>query len=220
MTAAVEYPFTIRPLTEAEGGGYWISFPDLPGCVEFGATVAEAIDAGAEACQSWIEQLTALGRVVPQPRSVTDRPRIGEAQRIKKRIERIGKASTQDQWNRCTADAVFDLLRAAPGADGSSRGDWRLPLGLGLSKLIEVGFKPMPNRAPNVLQEEDDAKLLEYWLLEYPEMSFADASYAFGVRFEIDKDPARKRVERAEKHLDNKLPRERPFGRKPPPLIQ
>jgi antitoxin HicB len=31
-----DYRFTIRPLTEEEGGGYLIEFPDLPGCVSDG----------------------------------------------------------------------------------------------------------------------------------------------------------------------------------------
>ena len=118
MTAAAEYPFTMRPLTEAEGGGYRIAFPDLPGCFAFGATVAEAIDAGAEARQSWIEERTAAGRVVPQPRSVTDRPTIREAPWIKDYIERIGKASTRDEWNRCAADAVFKVLFGDPARPG------------------------------------------------------------------------------------------------------
>jgi antitoxin HicB len=28
-----EYPFTIRPLTADEGGGYLIEFPDVPLCI-------------------------------------------------------------------------------------------------------------------------------------------------------------------------------------------
>jgi hypothetical protein len=38
-----EYRFTIRPLTEDEGGGWLIEFPDLPGCMSDGATIEEAI---------------------------------------------------------------------------------------------------------------------------------------------------------------------------------
>jgi antitoxin HicB len=34
-----DYRFTVRPLTEEEGGGYlMIEFPDLPGCMSDGAT--------------------------------------------------------------------------------------------------------------------------------------------------------------------------------------
>ena len=216
MTDGEEYPFAIRPLTAAEGGGYLISFPDLPGCIAEGITVAEAIAAGAEARAHWIKMRLAAGREVPQPRSVTDRPKPSEAPWIKAYIERIGDASTQGEWNRCAADAVFKVMFGDPERRGetvTAMGDWRLPLGLRLSELIEVGFTPKPNRARHVLQEQDDARLLKSCLLRFPEMSFADASYGFVYWFEITEDTARKRVLRAEKLVPIELPRGRAFGR-------
>jgi antitoxin HicB len=39
----------IRPFTENEGGGYLISFPDLPGVVASGAMPEEAIQRGRDA---------------------------------------------------------------------------------------------------------------------------------------------------------------------------
>ncbi len=47
-----DYPVTIRPLTEDEGGGYLIEFPDLPGCISDGATPMAAIGNGADAVRS------------------------------------------------------------------------------------------------------------------------------------------------------------------------
>jgi antitoxin HicB len=38
-----QYRFTVRPLTEDEGGGYLIEFPDLPGCISDGETIEEAL---------------------------------------------------------------------------------------------------------------------------------------------------------------------------------
>jgi predicted RNase H-like HicB family nuclease len=49
-----DYSFTIRPLTPAEGGGYLIEFPDLPGCMSDGETVAEAVVNGMDAKADWI----------------------------------------------------------------------------------------------------------------------------------------------------------------------
>ena len=63
----IEYRFTIRPLTVEEGGGYLIEFPDLPGCMSDGDTVAEAIANGAEAKRDWIAATLAAGRPVPPP---------------------------------------------------------------------------------------------------------------------------------------------------------
>jgi|GEM_PF-6758761 len=43
------YPFEIVPLSEEDGQGYLISFPDLPGCLSEGAAIEEAICNGADA---------------------------------------------------------------------------------------------------------------------------------------------------------------------------
>jgi predicted RNase H-like HicB family nuclease len=32
------YPLTIRPFSEADGGGFAIEYPDLPGCISDGST--------------------------------------------------------------------------------------------------------------------------------------------------------------------------------------
>lgn len=41
-----DYPFFVRPLNSDEGGGYYIEFTDLPGCISDGDTVEEAIENG------------------------------------------------------------------------------------------------------------------------------------------------------------------------------
>lgn len=40
--ASIEYPFEIRPLSEDDGGGYAVTFPDLPGCRSDGGTPEQA----------------------------------------------------------------------------------------------------------------------------------------------------------------------------------
>ena len=47
--------FEIRPLSEKDGGGYLVTFPDLPGCMSDGETIAGAIKNGAEAETAWLE---------------------------------------------------------------------------------------------------------------------------------------------------------------------
>jgi predicted RNase H-like HicB family nuclease len=61
------YSFTIRPLSSAEGGGYLIEYPDLPGCISDGETIAEAMANGAEARLDWITAMRDAGRAVPLP---------------------------------------------------------------------------------------------------------------------------------------------------------
>jgi antitoxin HicB len=54
MEDQLKYPFEIRHLSEEEGGGYLISFPDLPGCISDGETIEAAIKNGIDAVNSWI----------------------------------------------------------------------------------------------------------------------------------------------------------------------
>ncbi len=47
------YPFDLRPLSKAEGGGWLITWPDLPGCMSDGETPEEAIRNGRAAFTAW-----------------------------------------------------------------------------------------------------------------------------------------------------------------------
>lgn len=62
-----EYPFIIRHLSNEEGGGYLIEFPDLPGCMSDGETIDEAIDNGQDAIQVWIKAAKEMNRPIPNP---------------------------------------------------------------------------------------------------------------------------------------------------------
>ena len=61
------YPFTIRPLTETEGGGFAIEYPDLPGCISDGSTPQEAFEQGCDAVRSWLLSCIKHGDPVPKP---------------------------------------------------------------------------------------------------------------------------------------------------------
>lgn len=69
MTEQFEYPFEIRPLSQDEGGGYLISFPDLPGCISDGETIEDAIMNGIDAVHSWVETAKEFNDPVPEPGS-------------------------------------------------------------------------------------------------------------------------------------------------------
>ena len=66
-TPRIEYPFEIHPLSKDEGGGYAITFPDLPGCRSDGATPEEAIENGRDALQSWLAVASEFGDKTPGP---------------------------------------------------------------------------------------------------------------------------------------------------------
>lgn len=61
------YAHVVSPLSEAEGGGFLITFPDLPGCMSDGETEAEAIINGRDAFESWVSARTDAGKPIPEP---------------------------------------------------------------------------------------------------------------------------------------------------------
>jgi antitoxin HicB len=63
----IEYPFTIRRLSKAEGGGWLVEFPDLPGCIADGETIEEAVEAGSDALRSWLATAKEFKDPVPAP---------------------------------------------------------------------------------------------------------------------------------------------------------
>lgn len=48
-----DYSVHISPIPADEGGGYMISFPDLPGCIADGNTIDEAIIEARDAFDAW-----------------------------------------------------------------------------------------------------------------------------------------------------------------------
>jgi antitoxin HicB len=68
-TPRIDYPFEIRPLSKDEGGGYAITFPDLPGCRSDGATPEEAIGNGRDALDSWLAVAREFSDELPKPLS-------------------------------------------------------------------------------------------------------------------------------------------------------
>jgi antitoxin HicB len=69
MDELLKYPFEMRPLSEEEGGGYLISFPDLPGCMSDGETIEDAINNGIDAMNSWIQTAKEFDDPIPEPGS-------------------------------------------------------------------------------------------------------------------------------------------------------
>ena len=61
------YSFTIRPLSEADGGGFVIEYPDLPGCISDGETPEEALKHGSDAVKAYIANCVKHGDAAPSP---------------------------------------------------------------------------------------------------------------------------------------------------------
>lgn len=63
----LDYAVLVEPLPPEDGGGFFASVPDLPGCVADGDTPELALQAAMESIAAWIEEAKRLGRVVPPP---------------------------------------------------------------------------------------------------------------------------------------------------------
>lgn len=63
----LDYPFEMRPLTEEEGGGWLVTYPDFPGCIGDGESIEEAIADGKSALESIIAVYQEDGRHLPEP---------------------------------------------------------------------------------------------------------------------------------------------------------
>ena len=48
-----DYSINISPIPDDEGGGYLVTFPDLPGCIADGETIDEAIAEARDAFAAW-----------------------------------------------------------------------------------------------------------------------------------------------------------------------
>ena len=64
-----KYPFTIRPLSAEDGGGFLIEYPDLPGCHSDGETPEQAIVNGRDAMRSYLLSCRKHGDPIPKPNS-------------------------------------------------------------------------------------------------------------------------------------------------------
>jgi len=66
------YAHIISRLSDEDGGGYLITFPDLPGCMADGETEVEAVKNGRDAFAATVSALADMERDIPAPSFVAD----------------------------------------------------------------------------------------------------------------------------------------------------
>jgi antitoxin HicB len=64
---ALAYPVLIEPLSDEDGGGFFASVPDIPGCHSDGESPEEALKNVTQAIDEWIEHARSLGWSIPAP---------------------------------------------------------------------------------------------------------------------------------------------------------
>ena len=63
-----DYPINISPIPDDEGGGFLITFPDLPGCIADGDTLDEAVAEARDAFAAWTMAEQADKGTLPAPK--------------------------------------------------------------------------------------------------------------------------------------------------------
>ena len=61
------YSHVISQILKEDGGGFLITFPDLPGCMSDGQTEAEAVANGKDAFRAWVAARKDAGKEIPAP---------------------------------------------------------------------------------------------------------------------------------------------------------
>lgn len=84
------YAHVVEPLSDADGGGYLITFPDLPGCLSDGDSKEEAIANGRDAFSAWMSARADQNKAIPKP---TRHGENGEPVRFTQRLPRSLHAS-------------------------------------------------------------------------------------------------------------------------------
>ena len=70
-----DYSFDLRPLSKAQGGGWLITWLDLPGCMSDGETPEEAIENGRGAFAAWMAVRQGdLKKLPPKPSAPAGKP--------------------------------------------------------------------------------------------------------------------------------------------------
>jgi antitoxin HicB len=101
-----DYRFEIRPLSEEDGGGFLVSFPDLPGCISDGETYEEALANARDAFAAWIAAHEEEGREIPSPNG-EGRPAKFVLRLPRSLHERLGAAAASDGTSANTLVTMF-----------------------------------------------------------------------------------------------------------------
>lgn len=84
------YTHVVEPLTEEDGGGFLVTFPDLPGCMSDGETEMEAVVHARDAFSAWMSARAHMGKPIPKP---TRHGETAEPVRLMQRLPRSLHAS-------------------------------------------------------------------------------------------------------------------------------
>ncbi|MDD5181298.1 MAG: type II toxin-antitoxin system HicB family antitoxin [Gallionellaceae bacterium] len=99
-----DYAHIVSPLPDESGGGFLITFPDLPGCMSDGDTIEEAINNGRDVFAAYVSALADMKREIPAPTFHPDTVEIPNASG--KFVARVPKSIHAQLASRAKAEGV------------------------------------------------------------------------------------------------------------------
>lgn len=66
----LKLPYRMEIVEDQEEGGFVVSYPDLPGCISCGETIADAVANAADAKRAWLEAALEEGVAIREPESL------------------------------------------------------------------------------------------------------------------------------------------------------
>lgn len=119
------YAHVVSPLSNEDGGGFLITFPDLPGCMSDGDTEAEAVGNGRDAFHAWIAARVDMGRPIPAPEFRPDMLEVPDASG--KFVTRVPKSIHAQLTTRARQEGVsLNTLVLTLIAEGLGRRESRI----------------------------------------------------------------------------------------------
>ena len=119
------YPHVVEPLTEDDGGGFIITFPDLPGCMSDGETIEQTITNGRDAFSAWMSARADMGKPIPKPTRHGQTPEpVKLVQRLPRSLhaELVARARSEGtSLNTLITMLLAEGVGRASGASGRGR---------------------------------------------------------------------------------------------------
>jgi len=66
---SLPYSILLTPLSEEDGGGWFVEIPELPGCMSDGESQQEALENIKDAKKLWLESSLIHGDPIPEPQT-------------------------------------------------------------------------------------------------------------------------------------------------------
>lgn len=118
----LKYRMNISAVSEEDGGGFFIRFPELPGCSTGGETVDEAIQKAKDAVESWIEAAREMNLPIPEPKFYDNNEPSGKfTARIPKQLHKELISAAEEQGSSINQLVLYYITKGLHGEQAGTK---------------------------------------------------------------------------------------------------